>query len=132
MFKTINNGKLPTRGTKYSVCVDLYANEDVVIGAGETKVIGLGVCIDNDFIKKMPQCSSLEFDDDEINSLFNKMSYELFMKSHYIQLMLRSSLGAKGLILPNGVGIIDLDFIPSCKIKYDINAKNCAGFKPKG
>jgi len=39
MFKVVNKGKMPTRATKYSAAVDLYANEDVVIG-------GLGVCID--------------------------------------------------------------------------------------
>lgn len=39
MFKTVLDGKLPTRGSKYSACVDLYAREDVVIGAGETKLI---------------------------------------------------------------------------------------------
>jgi len=48
MLKTINNGKLPTRGSEYSAFVDLYANEDVIIGAGGTVMIGLGVCIDFD------------------------------------------------------------------------------------
>jgi GTP-binding protein len=46
MFKVLKKGCSPTRGTKYSACIDLYAAEDVVIGAAETKVIGLGVCID--------------------------------------------------------------------------------------
>ena len=36
MFKTINGGKLPTRASKYSAFVDLYTNEDVIIGGGGT------------------------------------------------------------------------------------------------
>ena len=36
MFKTINGGKLPTKATKFSAAVDLYANADVVIKAGDT------------------------------------------------------------------------------------------------
>ena len=38
MLKVINGGFEPTRATKYSAMVDLYANADVVIGAGETKI----------------------------------------------------------------------------------------------
>lgn len=34
MFKTINGGQLPQRATKYSAGFDVFANEDVVIGAG--------------------------------------------------------------------------------------------------
>ena len=43
MFKVLTEGCKPTRGTKYSACVDLYSSEDVAIGIGETKVVGLGV-----------------------------------------------------------------------------------------
>ena len=39
MFKTINGGKLPTKATRFSAAVDLYANADVVIKAGETAKI---------------------------------------------------------------------------------------------
>ncbi len=46
MFKVLENGCEPTRGSKYSACVDLYASEDVVIGAGETAIVKLGVCVD--------------------------------------------------------------------------------------
>ena len=34
MFKVLNEVCQPTRATKYSAMVDLYANDDVVIGAG--------------------------------------------------------------------------------------------------
>jgi len=96
MFKTINEGKMPTRATKYSAAVDLYANEDVVIGAGETAIIGLGVCID---IQK--------FTSDITDAYKDKLS-------HYLELHPRSSLRAKGLI--SGVGIIDLDYKDEIKI----------------
>jgi len=103
MFKVLTEGCEPTRGTKYSACVDLYASHDCVVGAGETKLIGLGVCIDMDwnFIKR------------EFNNLTSERQddyKEWFKNSHYLQLMLRSSLGKKGLILPNGVGAIDMDY----------------------
>lgn len=53
MLKTINGGIQPTKATKYSAGIDLYANEDVVIGAGETVMIGVGVTIDVDYIKEI-------------------------------------------------------------------------------
>ena len=33
-----------------------------------------------------------------------------FLKSHYLEVALRSSLAVKGLIIANGIGIIDLDY----------------------
>ena len=93
MLKTINNGKMPTKGSKYSVCVDLYANESIVIGAGETAIIPLGVCLDYD---KFP------------------ISVQNNMKNFYLQLEPRSSMRAKGLI--GGTGIIDIDYEDEIKI----------------
>jgi dUTPase len=116
MFKIVNGGTYPTRGSKYSAYVDVYANEDVVVGAGETKVVNLGIQIDLDFIK------GLSIEDTEINMEsffdsypeytreFDELKHIEFMSTHYLQLALRSSLGKKGLILPNGIGIIDLDY----------------------
>ena len=89
MFKILENGTAPTRGSKYSACVDLYASEDVVIGAGETAIVGLGVCIDFEtFMDDYPQIITVN------NTWLD------FMASHYLQLNPRSSLRAKGLI-PN-------------------------------
>ena len=109
MFKTINGGLMPQRGSKYAACVDLYANEDIVIGAGETKLVGLGVCIELDF--------------NAVSEKFNiytgyqhKKAIDIFLKSHYLQLMLRSSLGKKGLVIPNGVGVIDMDYADEIKV----------------
>ena len=38
----------PSKGSKYSACIDLRAKEDYIIGAGQTILINLGVCIDLD------------------------------------------------------------------------------------
>lgn len=38
MFKSLNGGVFPQRATKYSAGFDVFSNEDVTIGAGETKV----------------------------------------------------------------------------------------------
>ncbi len=100
MLKTINGGIEPTKATKYSVGIDLYANEDVVIGAGETKIIGLGVKIDLDFIERM--------------FIYDDETFQKFLEGHYLELHPRSSLRAKGLIA--GVGIIDLDYPSEIKI----------------
>ena len=134
MFKVLENGKMPTRGSKYSACVDLYASHDCVIGAGETKLIGLGVCIDENGLKRASDrtlenlfgqtidCIVGTIDGDE-----DLVHFDSFMDSHYLQLMLRSSLGKKGLILPNGVGVIDLDYKDEIKmiIHNPLSQKRC-------
>jgi len=115
MFKVLTKGCEPTRGSKYSACIDLYASEDVTIGAGETKLVGLGVAIDCDMTRKQyfrslpPEINC--FPTAEQNEL-----YEEFKRSNYLQLMLRSSLAKKGLIIANGVGVIDLDYKDEIKI----------------
>ena len=104
MFKTVNDGRLPTRGTKYSACVDLYANEDVTIGARHIELIPLGVAIDQEFLKVKFIEGVAQEDMQEA-----MQEYDFFMSGHYLQLMLRSSL-SKELIIANGVGIIDIDY----------------------
>ena len=111
MFKKVTEDAiLPTRGSKYAACVDVYANEDVFIGAGETQVVGLGIAIDEEAML------------DGIHSIYTnygmdaKHKLDYFFKTNYLQLMLRSSLGKKGLILPNGVGVIDLDYRDEIKM----------------
>jgi len=86
MFKVLDEVCTPQRGTRYSAYVDLFARECVEIGAGETKIVPLGVKLD-----------------------LNKRDTG-FMKLHYLEVVLQSSLAIKGLIIPNGIGIIDLDF----------------------
>jgi dUTPase len=75
MFKTINGGKLPTKATKFSAAVDLYANADVVIKAGETYKVPLGVCIDEEKMKDMFKfdCTIVDCD-----SIFYFADYEKY------------------------------------------------------
>ena len=106
MFKILDEVCKPTKGSKYSAAIDLYAREDVVIGAGETKIIPLGVCIDFDNLEDLAMS--------ETNIYFKYTRGEIeaikcqFLESHYLQLEPRSSLRAKGLI--SGTGIIDIDY----------------------
>ena len=106
MFKILDDVCKPTKGSKYSAAIDLYAREDVVIGAGETVKVPLGVCIDSDKLQDLAMS--------ETNIYFNYTTQEIedikyqFLESHYLQLEPRSSLRAKGLIA--GTGIIDLDY----------------------
>lgn len=120
MFKVLKEGCEPTKGSKYSACVDLYASEDVVIDAGSTKVIGLGVCIDLKNIMNNLVDEHREEHDELFDSIpeviYDYQDYYEFMNSHYLQLMLRSSLGKKGLNIPNGVGVIDLDYKDEIKV----------------
>ena len=127
MLKTINDSKLPTRASKYSAFVDLYANEDIVIGAGETLKVGLGVCVDLEYLHKnvdiwcghpysLPK-DGIDTKDDKYNKHIINMhnrNFEWYMSHHYLQLEPRSSLRAKGLIA--GSGIIDLDYKDEIKI----------------
>ena len=54
MLKTITKGCEPTKGSMYSAAVDLYAAEDVVVGAGESAKVPLGVCIDESELDRAP------------------------------------------------------------------------------
>ena len=49
MFKIIEGGTKPHIKTEFSSSADLCAREKVVIGAGETKIIPLGVIIDLEY-----------------------------------------------------------------------------------
>jgi dUTPase len=100
MFKVLDEACEPKRGTKYSAYVDLFAREDVVIGAGETKVVKLGVKLDLEQLYK-----NILRDYGQVVGYVDE-----FMNSHYLEVALRSSLAVKGLIIANGIGIIDLDY----------------------
>ena len=110
MFKVLVDGCQPKRATKYSAAVDLFSAGDIVVGAGETVKVRLGICIDEDGLRRasdLELISEIGYD----NTMFQDNSsrgLENFSKSHYLQLEPRSSLRAKGLIA--GTGIIDLDY----------------------
>lgn len=102
MFKVLTEGCEPERATKYSAAIDLFAAEDVVIKAGETAKVRLGVCIDIDFNEIFTEWNNYTF-------IMQEDKKEQFLQSHYLQLEPRSSLRAKGLIA--GTGFVDLDFV---------------------
>ena len=102
MFEILDEEKKKKRGTKYSAYVDLFAREDITIGAGETKVIKLGIKLDLD---KLYRSWYFYTEQNNISG-----SWDMYLRSHYLEAALRSSLGVKGLIISNGIGIIDLDY----------------------
>lgn len=112
MFKLLDEVCKPTKGSKYSAAVDLYAREDIVIGAGETVKVPLGVCIDLENFRNTIFFSEEKgfIDDKEDDQLQSDLEniWKDFLESHYLQLEPRSSLRVKGLIA--GTGIIDLDY----------------------
>jgi len=96
MFRLVEGGeKLPQRATQRSAGFDVFAREDVVIQCGETKLVGLGVCLD-------------------IALTIDVIHLNVFMESHYFQLHPRSSIRAKG--LGGGVGVIDMDYRDEIKM----------------
>jgi len=117
MLKILDDVCKPTKGSKYSAAIDLYAREDVVIGAGETVKVPLGVCIDE---KLMYNLTNSYLQREPIINDFDR-----FKDSHYLQLEPRSSLRAKGLIA--GTGIIDLDYKDEIMIILH-NPFNLVGF----
>ena len=105
MFEVLDIVCEPKRGTKYSAYVDLFAREDVIIGAGETKIVKLGVKLDLDLIdRELLGINSCK------NNIVCLQIWERFLRSHYLEIALRSSLGVKGLIIANGTGKVDLDY----------------------
>ena len=117
MFKIIEGGTKPHIKTEFSSSADLCAREKIVIGAGETKIIPLGVKIDLKFFETFFNPDGLFFDHARQGDLYSedevlkqKWEYEKFLKSHFFELKLRSSLAVKGLIISNGVGEIDIDY----------------------
>ena len=112
MLKTLRGGKEPTKGSKYSAAIDLYAQDDFIMEVGETRIIPLGVCIDSDKLQDLAMS--------ETNIYFNYTSQEIediayrFLESHYLQLEPRSSIRAKGIISCSG--IIDIDYKDEIKI----------------
>ena len=120
MFKSINGGILPKRATRHSAGFDVYSNEDVVIGAGETKLIGLGIALDDYEI-----CETMNYalNNTRLNEIVKHQMYgfateedmSIFLQEHYFALHIRSSLRAKGLT-SLGTGIIDMDYRDEIKM----------------
>ena len=108
MFKKLtDDAMLPKAQTELSAGYDVYANADVTIEAGQTKLVPLGIALDL-------STETLEA-----------------QKGLYVGLYLRSGLGAKGLILPNGVGIIDIDYKDEIKQIIHNPLTDSAGYENK-
>ena len=103
MFKVLDKVCVPKRSTKYSAYVDLFAREKVTIGAGETKIVPLGVKIDIEM-------NAIDYQFNHYPKQKQTLVKERFMKSHYLEVVLNRSLAIRGLIIPNGIDIINLDY----------------------
>lgn len=115
MFKIIEGGTKPHIKTEFSSSADLCAREKVVIGAGETKIIPLGVKIDLEQIKNIcfgdyKAFMKMQYPNRGFTGAEFEDAYKQFLKTHFFELKLRSSLAVKGLIISNGVGEIDIDY----------------------
>lgn len=157
MFKSVNGGILPKRFTKYSCGFDVCANEDVVIGAGETKLVGLGIAINKDEFANMAHDVYINNHQGKIKRIMaikDPISRDIadaqdidemcifidnFMQTLYLELHIRSSLRVKGLT-SLGTGIIDIDFADEIKMVVHNPISDCgneigdclygAGFTP--
>ena len=112
MFKLINGGdKLPLRATRYSSGFDVFANEDKVIAAGQTELIGLGIAIDLAQESAYEMMGLTVYGSDR--AIVEKITK--FKSTYYLELHIRSSLRAKGLT-SLGTGVIDMDFDQEIKM----------------
>lgn len=112
MFKKLTwDARLPERATEYSAGFDVYSNEDVVIEAGETKSVSLGIALDMEMYC-FDRVSQLPYD---YVIKRNIARYEDFLKSHYFALHIHEELRNKG-ITSLGTGIIDMDYRDEIKI----------------
>ena len=97
MFKLVNgadNSFIPTIQTKYSGCADIKSMVDISVKAGEIAVIPTGIALNID---------------DSMMELYKHYHFKLFT---------RSSLAKQGLLLANGVGIIDIDYQDEIKVMF--------------
>ena len=113
MLKTLRGGKEPTKGSKYSAAIDLYAQDDFIMEVGETRIIPLGVCICKEEIYKYLSVNSFYDTEEKTTKILND-----FMSCHYLQLEPRSSIRAKGIISCSG--IIDIDYKDEIKITKEL------------
>ena len=102
MLKILKEECIPVKATKFSAAIDLKAAEDVIIKSKEVKKIPLGIKLD-----------------------LEKINGKEIQEYGYLQLSIRSSLAKKGLLLANGVGIIDMDYPDEiCALIYNSTKKD--------
>lgn len=116
MFTILKGGVAPKIKTEFSSSADLCSRGDITIGAGETKIIPLGVKIDLEQIKNIcfeeyKEFMKIQDPKNGFTTTQFQEAYTKFLGSHFFELKLRSSLAVKkGLIIANGVGEIDIDY----------------------
>ena len=88
--KLYKDSKEPVRSTMHSAGLDVFAQHESVIKAGKVNVISTGL--------------SMDTKDGEDNSEW------------YVAIHIRSSLSVKGLMLANGVAVIDKDYKDEIKV----------------
>ena len=114
MFKKLTaDAILPKRQTRFSAGFDVFANEDKVIAAGQTELIGLGIAIDLEQIKGRFVGAYLS--DNGADEYFDEHAFTEFKEQHYFALHIRSSLRVKGLT-SLGTGVIDIDYDQEIKM----------------
>ena len=114
MFKKLTpDAILPKRQTRFSAGYDVFANEDKVIAAGQTELIGLGLAIDLEQIKG--RFIGAYLSDNGADEYFDEHAFTEFKERHYFELHIRSSLRAKGLT-SLGTGVIDIDYDQEIKM----------------
>ena len=114
MFKKLTaDAILLKRQTRFSAGFDVFANEDKVIAAGQTELIGLGIAIDLEQIKG--RFIGAYLSDNGADEYFDEHAFTEFKERHYFALHIRSSLRAKGLT-SLGTGVIDMDFDQEIKM----------------
>jgi dUTP pyrophosphatase len=79
-------------GTELSACVDLRARETVILEPFKVTTIPLGVKISKEYVESLVDSNEW-----------------------FLAMFIRSSLAAKGVILVNSVGVIDLDYYDEMK-----------------
>ena len=118
MFKKITaDAILPKRQTRFSAGFDVFANEDKVIAAGQTELIGLGIAIDlDDWYYEISYRHARKNNNSHIASAnIAYQSVEDFKNKFLLELHIRSSLRVKGLT-SLGTGVIDMDFDQEVKM----------------
>lgn len=112
MFKKLTaDAILPKRQTRFSAGFDVFANEDKVIAAGQTELIGLGIAIDLAQESAYEMMGLTVYGSDR--AIVEKITK--FKSTHYLELHIRSSLRAKGLT-SLGTGVIDIDYPDEIKM----------------
>lgn len=129
--KTHPGAQIPTRGSEFAACWDLYAPYDFSIPPSyrdtehvyhsfidsyidlerirhPVTTIDLGIAIE---LEIEDEFDRYEYGETWIKPIFRKGSYVTKIYS-------RSSMGKKGILIPNSVGIIDSDYRDSLKAMF--------------